>query len=280
VAGPAARVEQGRGSAQPWQIAVPTARYELKYLIPEAKAARIAGFLEPYCVPDPFLKGAPRYTITSLYLDTPALDLLWSKRTLQSVRMKARVRTYGILSDGPVFLELKRRFNDVMVKTRVEVPRERWAEVLEAGADSRFAEWAHKPSKAHVIQDFRVQCTSLDLSPKVLVRYERQPFVGRQDPGVRVTFDRGLRCLGQRDPVLHPHDRDYRFIDAPDVFEGRESLVILEMKFDGVYPLWMIDLVRRFDLLRESFSKYAVCMDKVRTELAEFTPGRRVPVTM
>jgi hypothetical protein len=120
----------------------------------------------------------------------------------------------------------------------------------------------------------------MDLAPIILVRYERQPFVGRQDPGVRVTFDRRLRCRWQRTASLHAHERDYRFVDAPDVFEDRESLIILEMKFDGMYPLWMIDLVRRFDLLRQSFSKYVVCLDKARSEIADCSPGRLVPVTV
>lgn len=256
----------------------PIGRYELKYLITEQKARRIAEFIGPYCVPDPYLKGKETYVITSLYLDTPGRDMLWAKKTLQSVRMKVRVRTYGINADGPVFLEIKRRFNDVMVKTRVQVPEEHWSEVLRPGPDERFLSWVRRASKFRVIQDFRAQCAVFNLEPVVLVRYNRQPFIGRLEPGVRVTFDRGLRCCRESRPVLRKWDKDYRFIDAPGLFESKDSLVILEMKFDHTYPLWMVELVRLFGLRRESFSKYTTSMDAIRQEVTDFAPLSRTSV--
>ena len=42
------------------------------------------------------------------------------------------------------------------------------------------------------------------------------------------------------------------------------SDVILEIKFDDRFPVWLADLVRRFDLFRTSFSKYCGCVDVMR----------------
>ena len=256
----------------PWEINVPAARYELKYLITERKARRMADFLAAYCVPDPFLGPAGgSYCITSLYFDTLDLRLYWERKTLQPYRMKARVRTYGSRCEGPVFLELKRRCNDVMIKTRAKVPRDRWPDAV-AGDPEELATWAKDRAGATMIHDFRSQCVGLSLRPYVSIRYDRVPLVGRFDPGVRVTFDRGLRYRPTKDAWLAPDDREYRPFDFADVFFARESLVVLELKFDGTYPLWMIDAVRRFDLTRESFSKYMATVDLMLTESSTYSP--------
>ena len=48
--------------------------------------------------------------------------------------------------------------------------------------------------------------------------------------------------------------------------------VVLELKFGATVPRWMQGIVRRFDLIRYSFSKYCYGL---RAEWA--LPGHRVP---
>ncbi|MBM4394415.1 MAG: polyphosphate polymerase domain-containing protein [Deltaproteobacteria bacterium] len=254
-------------------------RYELKYVVPPECARAAAAFVKPYCDPDPFLEGAPEYTISSLYLDTRDLAFYRAKRVHQKDRVKARVRTYGPLSEGPVFLELKRRTGDVIMKTRVQVPRERWVDL--ATATGPLPTLPLRPHKIRVIDDFRAHVLGLSLRPVVTVRYEREPYVGRTDPGVRVTFDRRMRYAPATTFEIAAADRDFLPFDHSGMFSpGDGSLLVMEIKFDEHYPVWVPELIRRIDVARVSFSKYCNAVDPILSRGWTYDPGRLVPVTV
>jgi len=251
-------------------------RYELKYVVPEECARAIAEHVRPYCDPDPFLEGEREYTISSLYLDTPTLAHYHQKRIHQRDRVKVRIRTYGMLSDGPVFLELKRRTGDVVVKSRARVPRERWVALASSPGPVEMPDL--RALKQYVVEDFRTHVLGLAMRPVVVVRYDREPYVGRTDPGVRVTFDRRLRFLPASEFVLPSRDVDYLPFDYAGVFFAGRSLVVLEIKFDERFPVWVPDLIRRFDLARVSFSKYCNSLERVLSCGWDHHPGRLAPV--
>ncbi len=70
------------------------ARYEYKYVVSEGVARAICAFAAPYVKPDEHTAAAEdgRYLVTSLYLDTPALDFFADSRDGVSDRLKLRVR--------------------------------------------------------------------------------------------------------------------------------------------------------------------------------------------
>ena len=71
---------------------------------------------------------------------------------------------------------------------------------------------------------------------------------------MRVTFDRDIVCApaGEED-VLFP----------TSVWEPVEiRRVVLELKFDVTMPRFLQDAVQRFDLLRTSFSKYGLSIER------------------
>lgn len=254
----------------------PSGRFEYKYTVTERVARAIAAWAAPWVAPDRHvLPGETGYTITSLYLDTHDLALHWAKRTLQYARVKARVRTYGRNADGPVFVELKRRYGDVMVKSRAHVQREGWEGILDPGRISCAPEAL---AVSHVggsgVTDFVAVVRTMGLHPVVLVRYEREPYIGRVNPRVRLTFDRSLRVRSETSVTLGGDDRGYRAIDYAALFDQPMSQVIVEMKFDGVAPVWMQDLVYQFELLRCSFSKYCAGIDVLADEGRVDAPNR------
>ncbi len=240
-------------------------RCEFKYQITEAVAEPVARALQPYCAPDPFLaNGDPRYTITSLYLDTPGRDLYWATENQHQTRFKVRVRTYGMAADGPVFLEIKRRWGDAQVKSRVQVPASQWQWATEPGGLDKCRAWKLSPKKWQVVEDFAGLVAGWNLEPAVTVRYDRVPLVGRLDPELRVTFDRAIRAYPESNWHLHADDRDYLPVDFPLAFDAPEPRLVLEIKFDTRFPIWLRDLTTRFELRREAFAKY--CSSLLRVE--------------
>jgi hypothetical protein len=251
--------------------AVP-ARYELKYVVPESLARAVSAFARCYCDPDPYLEaGRDEYVLTTLYLDSPDLHLYWDKKTLRWDRLKLRVRAYGDHAESTVFVELKRRYGEVVSKSRTVVPRERWRGLVDAPGAFDRASWPG--GGGGVVEDFCLQCLRYRARAVVVLRYDREPLMGRFDSEIRVTFDRGIRFCRTGTPALPGAEGDY----LPLLFNAgawtEEPLVVLELKFTWAFPRWMQELVERFDLDRGSFSKYSRSLDQISWELHDYDPA-------
>lgn len=238
-------------------------RCEYKYQITTAQIPALKQAIAPYCQIDPFVAGQGRYTITSLYLDTPRRDLYWATENQRHSRMKLRIRTYGMHSEGPVFLEIKRRFGDAQSKSRVQVPRDQWRWAVEPGGLEKARQWGLDAKKWSVVEDFAAQVAGWALEPVCCVRYDRDPYVGVLNPDIRITFDQAIRTVACQDYELHAEDRDYLPVDYPFAFDAPDPRLVLEVKFDMRYPIWLIDLVRDFHLKREAFAKYCRSVDRL-----------------
>jgi len=251
-------------------------RYEIKFVVDEDMAARIKRHIRPYCVIDPHVKpGMDGYTVTSVYLDTSDLRFYWDRRRMQWRRIKVRVRTYGVDHEGPAHLELKRRFGDVLVKTRAMLPEGVWHQVADPAYEFDTGEWGLNEDRERVVEDFRLQCITGALKPLVCIRYERQPFVGLLEERVRVTFDRALRYAPVPMFTTPLDERLFQAFDLPSVFARPRSLMVMEVKFNNRFPLWLADMAGRFDLIREPFSKYCHAVELMLDEQRVHTPRLR-----
>lgn len=232
-------------------------RREYKYLIDERLAARVRRAIAGACEPDAHAPGG-RYVCDTLYLDTLGLELYRATIENARVRYKLRIRTYPGAPGAPVFLEVKRRVGDAIVKARARVAASAWAELLETGDLARAA-----PAPLADAEHFLARYHARALVPQVLVRYEREPYASAVDDYARVTFDRQIATQPSSELSLAagPH---WIPIDA-----GAPSPVVLELKFSGRAPRWMVQLVRALELPRLSFSKYARAIETLRR------PGRR-----
>src|SRR2546430_14722982 len=97
-------------------------RYELKYVLPLGRAARVIEDLKPQIAPDRY-GGERGYPVVSLYYDSPDYSCFWSKIEGLRFRRKVRVRIYpdgdvGLVRGGAV--EIKQRVNKTGQKRRRE----------------------------------------------------------------------------------------------------------------------------------------------------------------
>lgn len=249
-------------------------RHELKYVVEEARARAITGFLRGYLRPSTYnrLGPVPGESVISLYFDSP--DLLFYRQASCGIknRVKLRVRFYDNDWDHPAFLEIKRRVSDVICKERTTISRDVVRQLLRHGWPSL----THAPDEsapdggkqqAAMRQRFSYLCSTTLARPVLYVAYFREAFVVADSGDVRVTLDRQIRAtqyegedrvgVPTRGVALNPY-----FL-APDS-------VVLELKFTGSCPRWMQHMVRTFNLSRRSVSKYCACVEAIG--LAE---GRR-----
>lgn len=227
-------------------------RFECKYLITEGQASRVLKYAQPYVELDPFAARCPdgRYQISSLYLDGD--DLCLYHETLAGVkdRFKLRIRAYSDRFEDPVFFEVKKRNDRVIVKERCRVRRAEIGPTIDGWGAAR--ERMALP-ELESLEAFQSRCQRIKAKPRVLVRYNREAYMGTFDPTARVTFDRNLQTRGQRQ-----HGQFFSPAGWSSVEGGK---VLLELKFNDSCPSWMTAIVRQEGLRRISFSKYALSVE-------------------
>ncbi len=222
-------------------------RFEIKYLIPESLATEVRDYVRPYLELDEFAGEDFSYDIHNIYLDSDALDTYEATVKGEKDRFKLRVRYYDDSEKSPVFVEVKRRFNEVIRKSRCRLPKSEIAPFLggqlpESALVSGEKDWRS-------LEDFYGLMQTLGAKPKSHVAYRREAWVSTENNSFRVTMDRHVRSEPYFEPVPKTWMKD------PVVVFGQD--VVLELKFLNRFPDWMRDLVRSFNLSRSGGAKYA-----------------------
>jgi SPX domain protein involved in polyphosphate accumulation len=206
-------------------------RYELKYL---------------KIVPDAF----PTSSIRNIYFDTP--DKLLIRRSMDKplYKEKIRLRSYGTSDDASeVFVELKKKYNDVVYKRRVSMNYKEAKEYLTGEGrlidkrrdELKFQEWQIL-NEIDYVQDCYKR-----LEPAVFLSYERESFKAAEGLELRVTFDRAIMW------------RDYDVDLAKEPYGKRiidEDMVLMELKTPYAIPLWLARLMSEQKIYKTTFSKY------------------------
>ena len=85
------------------------------------------------------------------------------------------------------------------------------------------------------------------LKAKMVISYDRYSMKGSEDKKVRVAVDSNIRS------------RDYD-VDLTSGRHGypllKDDMVIMEIKVPGEYPQWMSEILNKYGLEDQSFSKY------------------------
>jgi hypothetical protein len=232
-------------------------RTELKYLVRDEHLSEIRALIKPFVELDPHGLGREGrgYTVRSIYLDTPTLRCYHEKKAGIRVRRKLRVRGYNEFRPGDwVFLEIKRKIQNRVVKNRAPLRFEMLGSVFESGdVDRHVVTNRHYPRSRDDGRRFFFHVYRYGMIPTFSTVYEREAFFGRFDPGLRITLDRDLR--GRAYPALTDlyDDRYLRTV--------RPEYSIMEVKFDRSFPGWLRPVLGRFDLRTEALSKYCMCAE-------------------
>lgn len=244
----------GGGRSKEYGDRMLRSRYEMKYLISESKAEAIRQYIRSYMQPDRYskLQQGGMYPIVSLYLDSEDLRLCRESLTGQKNRFKLRIRSYTDEPEYPRFFEIKRRINNVIVKSR--------ARVMDKNVPALLAGLPLPPQSyktdVDALNQFQFYVRSIHAGPAVLIRYMRQAFESDSENRVRVTFDREL-CYSVTDKLevrLGGSGWQYNTLTV--------GSVILEIKFTGSYPPWLTGMVEYLELMQQPISKYATSIQQ------------------
>jgi hypothetical protein len=233
-------------------------RYELKYLIDEQKARAVRDFVLHYLSCDEHTDPNEGfgYSVHSLYLDSPDLRLCRATMTGEKNRFKLRLRFYEDSPEAPVFFEIKRRVNDVMLKQRASVWRSSVPRLLAGHWPSRDDLIKNDDKNFKALHNFCNLRNMIRAQPAAYTSYLREAYEPTDSNLFRVTFDRRLLAGAYSNELtVAGLDKWAR----PNV-EG----VVLELKFTDRFPRWMHDCVQLFNLQRRSVAKYVECVTALR----------------
>lgn len=212
-------------------------RYELKYLLSPQQKQRVLEAMEDFMEPDRY----GRTTIRNLYFDTDNYRLIRRSLDKPAYKEKLRLRSYGPAGpDSAVFVELKKKYEEVVYKRRVSLPQRQAMDWLlgqeKCPLDTQIAR------EVNYFLDFYQT-----LRPAVFLSYERQAFFAKDGSDFRVTFDENILCR-QESVSLEAH-----VYGTPILPEGK---CLMEIKCSGGIPLWMTQVLSREKIFKSSFSKY------------------------
>ncbi len=237
-----------------------TSRFELKYVVDEVMAVHLRQFIDSYLLPDHYTRGKEGrgYYVHSLYLDSP--DLLTCRATQygEKNRFKLRVRFYDNDPSSPAFFEIKRRENQVIKKARATAKRSSVDDLLNGGWPERKDLFSDSESGLRALMDFFELKDRIGARPAAYTSYLREGYEPSDSNLVRVTFDREIRSGKYRGNLSNLDHQNWPRIDLDDV--------VLELKFNDSFPMWMHELVEWFDLRRTSVPKYVECVSLVHKQ--------------
>ncbi len=231
-------------------------RYESKFVIPESMIGPISDFASVYCSLDEYSAGTGDsfYRVNNLYFDTPNYLFLMRRIDGSVNRFNMRIRTYSDSSVQPCFFEIKQKNVNIVKKFRACVYDENWHRVFEIPGYLCNKGQNNKGASNKYL--FLRMAYSYNAMPRVLTQYMRKAYVSDIDDYARITFDVGLRYQATEGYTLIPDENRMVPLDNETLFDPGCN-VVLELKcYTTVVPLWMIDLIRYFELRRRSFSKY------------------------
>ena len=218
-------------------------RHEYKYMIhapcESVLAMRCAALLEE----DRFYKMNRQYTVRSLYFDDYQNSCLHDNENGVTPRSKFRIRYYNHDS-SKIRLEKKSKAGLVTCKESCSLTQAEYEALLRCEYPDITPEMPSQKKK--LLLEMRLKA----LIPKVIVSYERLPYVYPVG-NVRITFDRGITSSSAVEDFLSGTYRARPILPT--------GTTILEVKWDGILPAFIRDMLQIDTLQWCAFSKYSMC---------------------
>jgi SPX domain protein involved in polyphosphate accumulation len=221
--------------------------------LPEGLLEKVRRYIQPYMYLDKYAKirTDQQYTVRSIYLDTDDLRFFHEKIDGIKIRKKLRIRGYNFGQGSTVFLEIKRKNDRSISKNRAPIEFNDVSSFIRTGKVT-LLETSDSYRDKQSIRDgqlFYYDIIKNNLGPVVNVVYEREPYLYKFNPDLRITFDKKIRASNRTE------------INSLFEEEGMVPVIpgyaVLEIKTTSVqYPNWLSCLVAQLNLRHFAISKY------------------------
>ena len=224
-----------------------TFRHELKYLINYGELEELKIRMTPYFKSDPHTLNG-EYMIRSLYFDDMFNSAYEEKESGVFFRTKYRIRIYNC-SDDCIKLERKTKQGQYIYKESADLTRDEVMKILDGDFDFLLSH------KNNLCREFYIECVSKFMRPRVIVDYEREPFI--LDEGtVRITFDKRVRASFLSYDIF-----DKALPTLPALTYDK---LIMEVKYTEFLPKIVKEMIPVNATEFTAASKYVICCDQTK----------------
>ena len=207
-------------------------RSEKKYLLTKEQYVILLDRLKEHIEADAFEKSR----VSSLYYDNEKLELIRRSIEKPQYKEKFRVRCYGnVSSDDYVFVEIKKKMDGVVYKRRTKA---KYQDVMDNIKTCEYKDKQIGNEIKYALDYYN------GLAPAIYVSCMRTSYVGKDNPGLRITFDEDLKYRTNNLSLQESSD-DKELTDK----------VIMEIKVLNSYPLWLTSVLAELNLFPRGFSK-------------------------
>lgn len=182
------------------------------------------------------------YCIRSIYFDDLWNSCLKENENGNDPREKFRIRIYNADSSR-ITLECKKKEHTMTHKDSCQLTMEQYVQIINGS-------YIPKDTDDPLLRRFAMQLHTRMLRAKVIVAYERTPFVYVAG-NVRITFDRNI---GSTTNIAGFFDKNLSL--RPIMDKGEH---VLEVKYDEFLPDYLYQALNLANLRQSAFSKYALC---------------------
>ncbi len=210
-------------------------RVEEKYVLNKKQKEKFFQKVNPYLQPNRFFEA----TICNIYFDTQNYDLIVHSLEKPPFKEKIRLRSYNVPTlEDTVYLEIKNKYKGIVGKRRVKMKLSEFYEYLNTKK--------YKQNN-QIMREIDYYFTYYKLKPTLYIAYDRQSYMGADNPNLRITLDTNLRSR-KEDLFLELGDAGKKYF--------KEEIYIMEIKTLGAMPLWLVQVLSELKIYPTSFSKY------------------------
>ena len=238
-------------AARPSSMPATTNRYEIKYLVETKRIPEVRRAIGGFFGQDANAGDDGSYINHSIYFDSPNYRFYREKREGELVRIKPRIRLYRPTEDAPptaIYLELKARYDRIVVKRRVPIGQGLAERLLRPGP----LELTNREIENSVIAEFKYLSDRFALRPCVTVLYSRTALNGLYHQNLRFTFDRVIQCS----LMTELNNSTDALIEALPA-----TKTILELKYNNQISELLLYRLNSLGLQQQTLSKFAISME-------------------
>lgn len=213
-------------------------RYEKKYLLTEAQYRQVLEAIREKMVPD----AHARYSIKNIYFDTENYDLIRTSVDGADYKEKLRLRAYGTWDrnkNDRVFLEIKKKYDGIVYKRRIGMS---FLDAMfyvfsgerpEGLTDLETSEFDFFLKRHHIVN-------------RTFLTYDREAYAAADGGELRITFDTNIRY----------QTSGFSFDEKQASEQVPVMGVLMEIKNPMSMPLWVAQMLSKYQIRPYSFSKY------------------------
>lgn len=187
-----------------------------------------------------------RYFVRSLYFDSYDFKHYLESEEGQFGRIKCRIRSYHHhLEDSDII--------SVEIKTKQGVRVKKYSQLISKKQFEYYEEHHRFNQSTQVLDEFTRLIYRGSLEPKLIVEYEREGFIPRDESDLRLTFDHEVRSAKS----------NYLFDSDIVNLRNHNHAIVCEVKCGMEKPDWLEQLIKKFGLKVIRNSKYVQAVQRI-----------------